>query len=388
MGSLLCRVVGGLSVGRLAGEAADDRIVVKDQVGLLLVVNTTDALGVENSESSDTSLADPVSTIKPDQLDEELPEYRHTVDGFEIFLVDTLVDSNCEDKPADHKVVRANRRQFEVVHLVLTREIPQFVTNELMPSRGNLMLALSFLGHHLRFTLDILSILHIKELGEVHDYSFVVPNGLIYYSIASVKCKYLCLPPCGALGDIVYAMGIALDTAPEKSRSKGLIAWHVVLWLFMLYWFIQLLGFRQSEINNLFISGLYLVQFGVHEVGHMLFMFAPPIVAALAGSVCEVFFPVLIVVAAVRGKSYWALVFGLLWVMMALMSVGNYMADARAQQMMLMGPSPDPIHDWNFIFGKLGWLQADVVLGTITKILGGVVGAAGLLIGLTRIGKK
>lgn len=191
MGSLLSRVVGGLSVGRLAGEAADDRIVVKDQVGLLLVENATDALGIENSESSDTSLADPVSTIKPDQLDEGLPEYRHTVDGFEIFLVDALVDSNCEDKPADHKVVRANRRQFEVVHLVLTREIPQFVTNELMPSRGDLMLALSFFGHHLRFTLDILSILHIKELGKVHDYSFVVPNGLIYYSIASVKCKYL-----------------------------------------------------------------------------------------------------------------------------------------------------------------------------------------------------
>lgn len=183
-------------------------------------------------------------------------------------------------------------------------------------------------------------------------------------------------------------MGIALDTAPKKSRSKGLIAWHVLLWLFMLYWFIQLLGFRQSETNNLFISGLYLVQFGVHEVGHMAFMFAPPLVTALAGSACEILFTVLIVVAAVRAKSYWALVFGLLWMMMALMSVGNYMADARAQAMPLMGPSVDAVHDWNFIFGELGWLQADVVLGTITKVIGGIVGAGALVIGLTRIGKK
>lgn len=178
-----------------------------------------------------------------------------------------------------------------------------------------------------------------------------------------------------------------MDTTPHQRPSTALVVWCGLLWLFALYLYIQLLGFEQANISNLLLNGLYFVQFGVHEVGHIVFMFAPPIVAALAGSVCEVLFPVLVVVAAVRAKSYWAVVFGLLWVMMALMSVGNYMADARAQQMMLMGPSPDPIHDWNFIFGELGWLEADVVLGTITKVVGGIVGAGGLLVGLVRIGQ-
>lgn len=179
-----------------------------------------------------------------------------------------------------------------------------------------------------------------------------------------------------------------MNPTSQKSVSKLLVAWHVLLWLAAGYLYVQILGFEHGGGSNLLISGMYLIQFGVHEAGHMIFMFLPDILTALAGSFSEVAFTVLIVIAALRSKSYWAAVFGLLWVMLALMSVGSYMADARAQEMLLMGPSPDPIHDWNFIFGQLGWLQADVTLGTITKVIGGIAGAAGLMLGLTRIGKR
>ena len=106
---------------------------------------------------------------------------------------------------------------------------------------------------------------------------------------------------------------------------------------------------------------------------------------AAAGSVSEVVFTSLIVIAGLRAKMYWAVAFGLLWVMMAFISMGNYMSDAEAQLMPLIGPGPDPIHDWNFVFGQLGWLSASETIGTAMKAVGWIVGAIGLAFGFILI---
>ena len=68
--------------------------------------------------------------------------------------------------------------------------------------------------------------------------------------------------------------------------------------------------------------------------------------------------------------------------MLALRSVGRYMADARAQTLPLIGPGESVQHDWHYIFAQLGWLQADVVLGSIVQGLGILIGAGALLFGL------
>lgn len=179
-----------------------------------------------------------------------------------------------------------------------------------------------------------------------------------------------------------------MDLKPQKSSSAALVAWYILLWLFFVYLYVQILGFQQGSIANPILAGMYLVQFGVHEVSHIVFSFLPAILTAAAGSLSEVALTGLIVFAALRAKSYWAAVFGLLWLMMAFISMGNYMADARAQLMPLAGPSPDPIHDWHFVFSELGWLNADVAIGTAMKIIGWVVGAGGLVLGLVCIAKS
>jgi len=174
----------------------------------------------------------------------------------------------------------------------------------------------------------------------------------------------------------------------QPSTRRGKVS-HIIgysfLWLFYLYLYIQILSFNQGNVTNLLLSGLYLVLFGVHEISHLVFSFLPNILTAGAGSISEIVFTSTIVVVAYRAKSYWAMIFGVLWLMMALASTGNYMADASAQSMPLMGPGTDLIHDWNFVFGKLGWLDACEAIGKTMKVIGWIIGAGGLLMGLLLI---
>ena len=154
------------------------------------------------------------------------------------------------------------------------------------------------------------------------------------------------------------------------------------LWVFFVYLYFQILGFNQGSMTNVFLGGMYFVQFGVHEAGHIVFGFLPAVMVAAAGSLSELGFTTLLVIATFRAKAYFAGVFALLWFMLACASAGNYMADARAQLMPLIGPSSDPQHDWHFVFSQLGWLDADIVIGTTVKVIGGIAAAAGLLLGL------
>jgi hypothetical protein len=157
---------------------------------------------------------------------------------------------------------------------------------------------------------------------------------------------------------------------------------YIPLWLFFVYLYIQILAFDAADSHNIILSGMYFIQFGVHEASHIVFGFLPAIFVAAAGSVGEVAFTVLVAAAGFKLKAYFAAIFGCLWVMLAMNSAGRYMADARSQLLPLIGPSDTPTHDWNFVFGQLGWLQHDIVIGTIVRVSGDVIGALALIFGL------
>ncbi len=163
---------------------------------------------------------------------------------------------------------------------------------------------------------------------------------------------------------------------------------YILLWLFLVYLYFQIVGFYQGNISNIFVGGLYFVQFGVHEAAHIVFGFLPPVFVAAAGSVSEVVFTGLVAFAGFRARSYFAGIFGLLWLMLAMKSMGNYMADARVMAMPLVGAGADPKHDWNFVFGQMGLLNSDVFIGTTVQVIGAVIGAVGLIIGLVLIVNK
>jgi hypothetical protein len=157
---------------------------------------------------------------------------------------------------------------------------------------------------------------------------------------------------------------------------------YIPLWLVFLWLYVQILGFQAEDSHNLILSGLYFIEFGVHEVSHVIASFLPSIFVAAAGSIGEITFTILIVVAAIKGKAYFAAVFGSIWVMLAMNSAGRYMADARSMLLPLVSFGDNAKHDWNYVFGQLGWLKSDTAIGGTLSMLGNVIGALGLLFGL------
>ena len=54
-----------------------------------------------------------------------------------------------------------------------------------------------------------------------------------------------------------------------------------------------------------------------------------------------------------------------------LFSVAGYMGDARKMELPLVTPfrGEEIIHDWNYLLGKLGLLNSDIVLGGFVRVL-------------------
>jgi hypothetical protein len=174
-----------------------------------------------------------------------------------------------------------------------------------------------------------------------------------------------------------------------KNAFMPLPIWlYVVGWIFFAYLFIQILGFRAEDSNNLFLSGLYFIDFGVHEASHLIVSFLPFILVAAAGSIGEVGFTFLVLGATLKAKSYFASVFAGLWVMLSLNSAGRYMSDARSQLLPLIGPSEVVKHDWNYIFSQLGWLNYDTIIGGVARGIGDTIGVVALVFGLWLIYMK
>lgn len=169
----------------------------------------------------------------------------------------------------------------------------------------------------------------------------------------------------------------------QQTNVMPLPLWaYVCLWLFFVYLYVQIVQFQVDQSSNLFIGGLYFVEFGVHEASHLVVAFLPSILVAAAGSFGEIAFTALIILAAWKAKSYFAMIFGALWMALAVNSVGRYMADARAQQLPLIGPGETVQHDWHFVFAQLGWLDADTIIGTAIRGLGDLIGLVALGFGL------
>ena len=171
-----------------------------------------------------------------------------------------------------------------------------------------------------------------------------------------------------------------MNNAHSYTRSKLWL--YIPLWIFFAYLFILILQQSTSATPNFIVAGMSFIDFGVHEASHLVFAFLPSILVASAGSIGEIAFTILIVIAAFKAHSYFAMIFGALWTMLAMNSVGRYIADARAQILPLIGPTPDALHDWHFILGQLGWLQYDMIIGEFVRGAGIAIGAIALGIGL------
>ncbi len=111
------------------------------------------------------------------------------------------------------------------------------------------------------------------------------------------------------------------------------------------------------------------VDLGVHELGHLLAAWLPPIGTALGGTVLQVFAPTALAAYfwfARRDLPAATLLVG--WLGVSLRNVSVYMADANVRALPLLGGQDG--HDWAFIFGQLGMLDSAERVAWFVSALG------------------
>ena len=104
----------------------------------------------------------------------------------------------------------------------------------------------------------------------------------------------------------------------------------------------------------------------IHEAGHVLFgLFGCRLLTVLGGSLLQVLMPLILMVAFLWKRDWFAAAAMCWWAGQSLVDVAPYINDARMLQLPLLGGGTGleiEGHDWEFILERLGCLDADIYL--------------------------
>lgn len=121
------------------------------------------------------------------------------------------------------------------------------------------------------------------------------------------------------------------------------------------------------------------LNFGVHELGHVVFAPFGRFIGVLGGSLLQCLLPVVGMVMFLRQRDFYAIGVAFCWLATNLYYVSWYMADARSMAIPLLSiGGGDAIHDWNYLLFHSGLLRLDGVLSIVVAALGAGWMLAGL----------
>lgn len=104
------------------------------------------------------------------------------------------------------------------------------------------------------------------------------------------------------------------------------------------------------------IDGLNL---GIHETGHLVFGPFGEFIGFAGGTLMQLIMPLVFMGYFLRRRDRHAATVALWWVAQNLWNISVYVADARAEELPLVGGGE---HDWAYMLGRLGWLARDTAI--------------------------
>jgi hypothetical protein len=116
----------------------------------------------------------------------------------------------------------------------------------------------------------------------------------------------------------------------------------------------------------------------IHETGHLVFGWGGDVLAALGGTLLQLLLPLAFVAHFWRQRDRHAASVALWWVGQNSWNIARYIADARAQELPLVGGGE---HDWAFLLGTWGRLARDQVIARDVRLLGWVLVIAATWLG-------
>jgi hypothetical protein len=116
----------------------------------------------------------------------------------------------------------------------------------------------------------------------------------------------------------------------------------------------------------------------IHEGGHLLFRFFGEFLAVAGGTILQLAVPLMLAAFFIFHRQIPGTAFCMFFFFEQFLPIATYMADARAQELPLLtvGDSDNVIHDWAYLFGKLGVLDHDTQIAHGVRVLGwlGMIG--------------
>jgi hypothetical protein len=116
----------------------------------------------------------------------------------------------------------------------------------------------------------------------------------------------------------------------------------------------------------------------VHEGGHIIFGWFGEFIAVAGGTFLQLAAPAMLAIYFAFRRQPQGVTFCMFFFFEQFGPIATYMADARAQELPLLtvGSGDDVIHDWNYLFGKLGVLAHDTQIASAMRVIGwlGILG--------------
>lgn len=104
-----------------------------------------------------------------------------------------------------------------------------------------------------------------------------------------------------------------------------------------------------------------------HESGHPIFSIFGHTVGFLGGTLMQLLVPLLVVASCWYKRQAVGIGLAGVWFFENFLNIARYMADARAQELPLVGGGE---HDWGTLFGEWGILGHDTAIASVVKTLG------------------
>ncbi len=154
------------------------------------------------------------------------------------------------------------------------------------------------------------------------------------------------------------------------------------IWLYLAY-----VGVEQFLYPVDYTSIFGAINLCIHEGGHLLCRAFPEAIHVAAGTGAQLLAPVIGMAILGKQRDWFGITFCLGWLSTNLISVGVYMADARARELPLVtaegAGSSDAIttHDWAYLFGQTGLMGYDTTIGFFTRAAGSATMILALALG-------
>jgi hypothetical protein len=167
---------------------------------------------------------------------------------------------------------------------------------------------------------------------------------------------------------------IELFFGPDEPENVFIFAGRALVFVGMVVWGIMFI--KEPVASPAYAeSFMHRVNLVFHEAGHVIFSFMGRLIMSFGGTLGQLLIPFIIAVAFLFKRNPFGATVGLWWLGQSLMDIAPYIADARAQRLILLGgvtgrDAPQGYHDWNYILGELGLLNFDHALAWMAHAFG------------------